>query len=113
MKHTTLLLLVILVSAAAASHCSQPLNCTGIYECPELAGGPGVEIVSGEKYCSCCPVSITYLGRDKLERAVCRSMALFSKILASRSAQYPMISPSSPYIFHYLNASFLRELLIK
>jgi len=79
MKHTALLLLVILASAAADSECSPPLNCTGTYYCPFIAAGPGVTVVSGEDYCSCCPVGITYLGRGELERAVGWSMALFSK----------------------------------
>jgi len=35
--------------------------------------------VSGEEYCSCCPVSITYLGTDELERGVYRLMALFGE----------------------------------
>jgi hypothetical protein len=33
-----------------------------VYHCPMIESGPGVIIVSGKKYCSCCPVSITYLG---------------------------------------------------
>ena len=100
MKHTILLLLVIIASAAADSDCSPPLNCTGVHDCPPIDDSTGVKIVSGKDYCSCCPVSITYLGRDELERAVCWSVALFYKTLAHLIANYPMISPSSQFIFH-------------
>jgi hypothetical protein len=64
MKHTMLLavLAVYITTATSDLDCSTPLNCTGVFHCPLILSGPGVVIQSGAKYCSCCPVSITYLG---------------------------------------------------
>jgi len=100
MKHTIFLLLVIVASAAADSECSPPLNCTGVHDCPPVDDSPGVKIVSGKDYCSCCPVPITYVGRDESELAAHRSVALCSNTAANRRANCPMISTSSQFILH-------------
>jgi hypothetical protein len=73
MKSTVLLvaLAICIVCAMSASGCSPPLNCTGVYHCPLIESGPGVVVESGAKYCSCCPVSITYLGTFHVPSASC------------------------------------------
>jgi hypothetical protein len=107
MKHTILFLLVVfaicVMTAALTSHCPQPLNCTGKYFCPLIASGPGIRIVSGEEYCTCCPVSITYLGRDKSESAV--------RLSHSQCTPFPS-APFFQLIFHLLNTCFLKEFSI-
>ncbi|PNF20403.1 hypothetical protein B7P43_G09716 [Cryptotermes secundus] len=67
MKHTMLhvVLAICIITATSALGCSPPLNCTGVFHCPLILSGPGVVIESGTKYCSCCPVSITYLDENE------------------------------------------------
>jgi hypothetical protein len=58
--------LAVTVAASLVSGCWPPLSCTGVYHCPMIPYVPGAVIESGEKYCSWCPVSVTYLGNLEL-----------------------------------------------
>jgi hypothetical protein len=60
--------LAVTMAASLVSGCWPALNCTGVYHCPIIPYVPGAVIESGDKYRSCCPVSVTYLG--KLELAI-------------------------------------------
>jgi hypothetical protein len=80
MKRAMLLvaLAICIVCAMSASDCSPPLNCTGVYNCPLLQAGPGVIVESGAQYCSCCPVTITYLGMFHVPSASCSLVPNYS-----------------------------------